>query len=177
MYYLVLRPLLEFNFSLCGVCSMPLRWKNALIMISIIVLALWLKKKIKRNVLLNVVQIALEMLCFFVFCFVFVYFLFCFFKESTNLSDGPSSSSRWQMGIKWPANHRKMSNDKKSPSCDTVSKETKAAFFFEDLNVNMKPLFPNWSHRKKNPLGTRAGRLSRAMVWYNGSETSTCMAL
>lgn len=77
VYYLVLRPLLDFYFSLCGVCSMPLRWKNALIMISIIVLALWLKKKkIKRNVLLNVVQIALEMLCFF--------------KESTNPSNGPS---------------------------------------------------------------------------------------
>lgn len=37
------------------------------------------KKKPKRNVLLNVVQIALEMLCFF--------------KESTNLSDGPFNSS------------------------------------------------------------------------------------
>lgn len=45
VYYLVLRPLLDFYFSLCGVCSMPLRWKNALIMISIIVLALWLKKQ------------------------------------------------------------------------------------------------------------------------------------
>lgn len=48
---------------------MPLRWKNALlIMIIIIVLALRFKKKKatknKRNVLLNVVQIALEMLCF-----------------------------------------------------------------------------------------------------------------
>lgn len=67
VYYLVLRPLLDFYFSLCGVCSMPLRWKNALlIMIIIIVLALCLKKqqKNKRNVLLNVVQIALEMLCF-----------------------------------------------------------------------------------------------------------------
>lgn len=89
VYYLVLRPLLDFYFSLCGVCSMPLRWKNALlIMIIIIVLALWLQKnaKKKRNVLLNVVQIALEMLCFF--------------KESTNPSDGPFLSSHRQMGIK-----------------------------------------------------------------------------
>lgn len=95
MYYLVLRPLLDFYFSSCGVCSMPLRWKNALlIMIIIIVLALWLKNKNKtkkkRHVLLNVVQIALEMLCFF--------------KESTNLSDGPFYSSHRQMGIKQPAN-------------------------------------------------------------------------
>lgn len=27
-----------------------------------------------------------------------------FFKESTNLSDGPFYSSHWQMGIKQPAN-------------------------------------------------------------------------
>lgn len=27
-----------------------------------------------------------------------------FFKESTNLSDGPFHSSHWQMGIKQPAN-------------------------------------------------------------------------
>lgn len=50
VYYLVLRPLLDFYFSLCGVCSMPLRWKNALIMISIIVLALWLKKNQEKCV-------------------------------------------------------------------------------------------------------------------------------
>ena len=43
--------------------------------------------------LLNVVQIALEMLCFF--------------KESTNLSDGPFYSSHRQMGIKQPANQSK----------------------------------------------------------------------
>lgn len=50
VYYLVLRPLLDFYFSLCGVCSMPLRWKNALlIMIIIIVLALWLKKMTKKQ--------------------------------------------------------------------------------------------------------------------------------
>lgn len=55
--------------------------------------SIMVKKKIKRNVLLNVVQIALEMLCFF--------------KESTNPSNGPSNSSRWQMGIKWTANHHK----------------------------------------------------------------------
>lgn len=94
MYYLVLRPLLDFYFSLCGVCSMPLRWKNALlIMIIIIVFGIMVKKttKKKRNVLLNVVQIALEMLCFF--------------NESTNLSDGPFYSSHRQMGIKRPANH------------------------------------------------------------------------
>lgn len=47
--------------------------------------------KKKRNVLLNVVQIALEMLCFF--------------KESTNPSDGPFLSSHRQMGIKMTANH------------------------------------------------------------------------
>lgn len=49
---------------------MPLRWKNALlIMIIIIVFGIMVKKKKqtkknKRNVLLNVVQIALDMLCF-----------------------------------------------------------------------------------------------------------------
>lgn len=32
--------------------------------------------------------------------------VFCFFfKESTNLSDGPFYSSHWQMGIKRPASH------------------------------------------------------------------------
>lgn len=105
VYYLVLRPLLDFYFSLCGVCSMPLRWKNALlIMIIIIVLALWLKKtkttkkQNKRNVLLNVVQIALEMLCFF--------------KESTNLSDGPFYSSHLADGNKTACQSIYMSNDK-----------------------------------------------------------------
>lgn len=53
---------------------MPLRWKNALLkmmmMMIIIVFGIMVKKKRqkidknKRNVLLNVVQIALEMLCF-----------------------------------------------------------------------------------------------------------------
>ena len=40
-YYLVLRPLLDFYFSLCGVCSMPLRWKNALLMMIILLLWFW----------------------------------------------------------------------------------------------------------------------------------------
>lgn len=49
VYYLVLRPLLDFSFSSCGVCSMPLRWKNALIMISIIVFGIMVKKKQQKK--------------------------------------------------------------------------------------------------------------------------------
>lgn len=54
---------------------MPLRWKNALLII-IIIIVFWhygyKKNDKKRNVLLNVVQIALEMLCFvFWVCFLF----------------------------------------------------------------------------------------------------------
>lgn len=83
-------------------------------MIIIIVLALWLKNKTnvqkKRNVLLNVVQIALEMLCFF--------------NESTNLSDGPFHSSQWQMGIKRPANHFRCQMTK-IPSIMTAFEENK----------------------------------------------------
>lgn len=76
---------------------MPLRWKNALllIMIIIIVLALWLKKKTAKKEKQEkcVVECCTDSTRDVVF-----------FKESTNLSDGPFYSSHRQMGIKQPAN-------------------------------------------------------------------------
>lgn len=68
VFYLVLRPLLEFLFQFVWClfnaiemekCSSYNNNNN-----NYCFLALWLKKDKKRNVLLNVVQIALEMLCF-----------------------------------------------------------------------------------------------------------------
>lgn len=90
VYYLVLRPLLDFYFSSCGVCSMPLRWKNALLIMIIIVLALWLKRTKKQEKC--VVECCTDSTRDVVFLL-----------ESTNLGDGPFYSSHRQMGIKQPA--------------------------------------------------------------------------
>lgn len=86
MYYLVLRPLLEFfffssPFCLCGVCSMPSRWRNALIMISIIVFGIMVKKKKTKE--------KCDVECctdssrdvVFLFCFGFLFLFFCFLRE------------------------------------------------------------------------------------------------
>lgn len=85
-------------------------------MISIIVLALWLKtrKKNTKNLKRCVVECCTDSTRDVVF------FLF-FFKESTNLSDGFFNSSRRQKGIKRPANHCRclMIKKKKSPSAMT----------------------------------------------------------
>lgn len=102
VYYLVSRPLLDFYFSSCGVRSMPLRWKNALLMMMmmIIVFGIMVKKKKdkkidknKRNVLLNVVQIALEMLCFL--------------KRAQTRVTVSSTPPERQTGIKQPASQSK----------------------------------------------------------------------
>lgn len=88
MYSLVLRPLLDFYFSSCGVCSMPLRWNNALLMmIIIIVLALWWKKSTKKEKC--VVECCTDSTRDVVFL-----------SESTNPSDGSFFSSHWRMEIK-----------------------------------------------------------------------------
>lgn len=78
------------------------------------------KKTNKRNVLLNVVQIALEMLCFF--------------KESTNPSAGPFRSSHRQMGIKQPANQSRCLMTKMSASKENLF--VQVALFSGGLNVN-----------------------------------------
>lgn len=163
-WHLVLRPLLlllllDFHFSLCGVCSMPSRWKNALLMMIIIVFWHYGLRKTKKhekkswNVLLNVVQIALEMLCFF--------FVFCF-NESTNLSDGPFYSSHWQMGIKRPANHFKWQKnvDRMKPFVSVPSSSG-------DLNVEKKQKKRNhkFSQSKKSSLEEWGSVRVNILLW------------
>lgn len=80
---------------------MPLRWKNALlIMIIIIVFGIMVKKKNKKKK--NQEKCVVE-------CCTDSTRDVVFLLESTNLSDGPFYSSHWQMGIKQPATQ---SNDR-----------------------------------------------------------------
>lgn len=86
-------------FSLCGVRSMPLRWKNALLIsIIIIVLALRFKKKTKKKESKKanrVVECCTDSTRNVVFLFLY---------ESSNLKRGPLPSSRRQGGVKQTAN-------------------------------------------------------------------------